>query len=92
MKEKITLVNAADRCGFQSADSTSERVVYGRFWQIICSELLALVQSSVKLVLLKRVIAADGELQRKFEGKITENGGPCYRTSGLQKLFINGMK
>ena len=67
----------------------AERVVYGRFWQIICSELFALVQSSVKLVLLKRVIAADGELQRKFQGKITENGGPRYRPSGLQKLFIN---
>ena len=62
------------------ADSTSKRVVCGQFWRIICSELLALIQSSVKLwffFLLKRVMAADGELQCEFQREITVNGGPC---------------
>ena len=37
-------------------------------------------------------MAADGELQREFQGEITVNGGPCCLPSGPLKLFINGMK
>ena len=63
-----------------------KEVVCGQFWRIICSELLALIQSSVKqLFLLKRVMAADGELQREFQGEITVNGGPCCLPSGPPK-------
>ena len=37
-------------------------------------------------------MAADGELQREFQGEITVNGGPCCLPSGPLKLFINGIK